>query len=405
MAIWRSRRPRMVVAQRDEHAGAPPPDSALPREPPRMPISIEMPVGVRSVALAGLAAVAFILLLRYAQEVVIPVVLAVLISYALDPLVLWFQRWRLPRVLATTLVLALVVGLAAATVYNLRYQAVAVIDQLPDAARKLRDDLRRKATGGTAETALEKVQEAATEIEKTAAAAAAPSTAPRGITRVQVEEPAFKAADYLWWGSMGLLAFIAQAAMIFFLVFFLLASGDLYRRKLVKIAGPTLTKKRITVEILDDITARIERFLIVQVFTSILVGVATAMALWWMGLNEAGFWGLMAGLFNSIPYFGPVVVSGGLAVIGYMQFASVPMALWVAAVSMAITTLEGWLITPSLMGKAAQMSPAAIFIGLIFWSWMWGVWGLLLAVPLMMVTKAVCDHVEDLQWLGEMLGD
>jgi predicted PurR-regulated permease PerM len=98
-------------------------------------------------------------------------------------------------------------------------------------------------------------------------------------------------------------------------------------------------------------------------------------------------------------------VSGGLAIVGFMQFGNIWMAALVAAIATVITTLEGWLLTPALMGRAASMSPAAIFVGLIFWSWMWGVWGLILAVPMMMVLKAVCDRIEDLQWIGELLGE
>jgi predicted PurR-regulated permease PerM len=169
--------------------------------------------------------------------------------------------------------------------------------------------------------------------------------------------------------------------------------------------GPTLTKKKVTVQILDLMNARIERFLIVQVFTSLLVAIATGFALWGIGLDQPGVWGLMAGIFNSIPYFGPVIVTAGLAIVGFVQFGTIEMALYVCAITLVITSLEGWLLTPALMGKAGEMSPAAIFVGLLFWSWMWGVAGMILAVPLMMATKVICDHVEDMQWIGEMLGD
>jgi predicted PurR-regulated permease PerM len=106
-----------------------------------------------------------------------------------------------------------------------------------------------------------------------------------------------------------------------------------------------------------------------------------------------------------VPFFGPVIVSGALGIVAFTQFGTIPMVLAVAGAALVITTLEGWLLTPSLMGRAAQMSPAAIFIGLIFWSWIWGVWGLLLAVPILMAVKAICDHVDELQWVGELLGD
>ena len=249
------------------------------------------------------------------------------------------------------------------------------------------------------------MQRAATEIDKAAAAATQPVPTPSGVQRVQVVEPAFRATDYLWAGGRTVLAFIGQFAMVLFLVFFLLVTGDLFKRKLVKIAGPTLAKKRVTVQIMDDINHQISGFLRVQVLTSSLVGVLTALALWYFGMNQYIIWGVLAGIFNSIPYLGPLVVTGGLGIVAFMQFDDLLHTSYICAATLAITTLEGWLLTPALMSRAAQMNPVAIFVGLLFWSWVWGVWGTILAVPIMMTVKAICDRIEDLQPVGELLGE
>jgi predicted PurR-regulated permease PerM len=193
--------------------------------------------------------------------------------------------------------------------------------------------------------------------------------------------------------------------MILLLTYFILLSDKLFRRKFVELAGPTLAKKKVTVEIIDSISAQIGRFLLVQIFTSTVVGIVTWAALHAMGLQQAALWGLMAGVFNSIPYYGPLIVSGALAAIAFLQFGTIPMTLSVAGVSLLITSLEGWVLTPTLMGKVAEMNRVAVFVGLLFWSWVWGIWGMLLAVPLMMAMKVVCDHVEDLQPIGRFLGD
>jgi predicted PurR-regulated permease PerM len=113
----------------------------------------------------------------------------------------------------------------------------------------------------------------------------------------------------------------------------------------------------------------------------------------------------MAGIFNSIPYLGPVIVTGGLGVVAFMQFDSIPKTVTICAVAFVITSLEGFLLTPALMSRAARINSAAIFTGLLFWSWIWGVWGTILAVPMLMMLKAVCDHIEDLQPIGELLGE
>jgi predicted PurR-regulated permease PerM len=271
---------------------------------------------------------------------------------------------------------------------------------MPDATRRLleRSKISRRDQD---EGALEKMQRAATEIDKAAAAAADPAPTQRGVTRVQVVEPAFRATDYLWAGGRNVLGFLGQFSMVLFLVFFLLVTGDLFKRKLVKIAGPTLTKKKVTVQIMDDINKQISSFLRVQVLTSALVGVVTSGALWMFGVRQYVIWGLFAGIFNSIPYLGPLIVTGALGVIAFMQFDDLLKTGYICAVAMAITSLEGWLLTPTLMSRAAQMNPVAIFVGLLFWSWVWGVWGTILAVPMMMMVKAICDRVEDLQPVGE----
>jgi len=173
----------------------------------------------------------------------------------------------------------------------------------------------------------------------------------------------------------------------------------------VKIVGPSLTKKKITVQILQEIDRQIESFLMVQVFTSALVGVATWLAFMWLGLNQAAVWGLLAGVFNSIPYVGPVLVSAVTAIVAFLQFGTVEMTLTTTGAAFAITSIEGFLLTPWLTSRAARMNAVAVFVGLLFWGWVWNIWGMLLAVPMLMVVKAICDHVEDFKGVGELLGD
>ena len=364
---------------------------------------IATPLNIRNLSLTVLASVAVIFALQQGRDFFIPLVLSVLISYALDPIVTWLTRFRLPRALAAALVLTTALGGVGAGLYSLRDEASAIVEQVPEAARKLRRSLVRDRRG--ADSTIEQVQKAATELERTATAAQEPSPAPRGVTRVQIEEPAIRVRDYLWWGSAGIVALAGQLVAVLFLVYFMLVSGDLFKRKLVRVTGPTLTKKKITLQILEEINLQIERFLAVQLLTSAIVGTASWIAFRYLGLEQAAVWGVAAGLFNSIPYFGPVVVTGGIFVVALLQFGAPGMALLIASVALLITSLEGFLLTPWLTGRAASMNPVAIFIGLLFWTWVWGVWGTLLAVPMLMVLKAVCDRIEDLQPIGEMLGD
>ena len=358
----------------------------------------------RNVELTVIAAVAVVVLLQYAQPLLIPVVIGVLMSYVLGPIVDSLARHGVSRWIGAALVLIALCAAIGVGIYTLTPQVISIVEDVPAATRRLLE--RTKVQRADQEDgALEKMQRAATEIDKATAAASEPVPTPSGVQRVQVVEPAFRATDYLWAGGKNVLTFVGQSAMVLFLVFFLLVTGDLFKRKLVKIAGPTLTKKKVTVQIMDDINHQISGFLRVQVMTSALVGVVTGLILWYFGVRQYIIWGVLAGVFNSIPYLGPLIVTGGLGVVAFMQFDDLVKTSYICLATLAVTSLEGWLLTPALMGRAAQMNPVAIFVGLLFWSWVWGVWGTILAVPLMMTVKAICDRVEDLQPVGELLGE
>jgi len=401
-----------VVPPKTPAAGASPgssgPEPAAPgpastAQDPQPAAQLRTTVDARSAALTVLAVLASILVLQYAQAMIIPIVLGVLISYALEPMVASLTRWHLPRPLAAAIVLITITAAGGLLLYSLRTQAADIVQKLPDGARRFRRLIEDGRPASTP-TAIQQVQKAASELER-ATTPNAPPPAPAGVQRVQVETTPINIREYVMWGSIGIAAAAGQFVLILFLVFFLLSSGDMYRRKIVKIVGPSLTKKKVTLEILMEIDRQIEAFLMVQLFTSTVVALATWMAFRALGVEQAAFLGLLAGVFNSIPYFGPVLVSGGTAIIAFLQFGTIHQALLVSGVSLVITSLEGFLLTPWLSGRAARMNAVAIFVGLLFWGWVWNVWGMLLAVPMLMVIKAVCDHVEDLNGVGELLGE
>jgi len=334
--------------------------------------------------------------------VIIPFVVSGLLFYALDPIVDWMQRWKIPRAVGAAAVLLVSLGGLGVGAYAISDDVMAVVDRLPEGVRKLRAEMHRPSPEPTT---LDSVQQTARELDKAAAEVSTSYSTPKGVMRVQIEEPPLRASSYLWYGSMGALAITGQAVMVAFLTYFLLVANDLFKRKLVKHIGPTLAKKKVTVQILDEISTQIERFLLVQMATSAIVGIVTALALWGLGLQQPVVWGVAAGVLNTIPYFGPIIVTAGLAIVGFLQFGTIEMTLAVASVALVITSLEGWLLTPILLGRVGSLNHIAIFASLLFWSWLWGVWGLLLAVPMLMITKAVCDHVEELQPFADFLGE
>ena len=232
-----------------------------------------------------------------------------------------------------------------------------------------------------------------------------PGTTSGGVTRVQIEQPTLNVSDYLWSGTLGAAALAGQTCDRVVPGVFPADRGDTFRRKLVKITGPALSKKRITVQVLDEISSQIQRYLLVQVATATLVGIASWLAFRWLGLEHAAIWAIAAGVFNMIPYLGAVIVTAGTALVALFQFGTLSMALLVGGVSLLITSLEGLLLTPWLIGRANRMNPVVVFVGVLFWGWLWGVWGLLLGVPIIVIIKSICDHVEDLKPVGELLGE
>jgi predicted PurR-regulated permease PerM len=398
---------------------ASPPDTRKlpvpPQENAAAAPTVDLPDDTSRLSLTTLVVLGVILILQYAQSFFIPIVLGILISYALAPLVGGLQRVRVPRAIGAAVAVTMLVGAMGLGAYTLSDEAMSIVSNVPEAAKRVRERVRahRASRGGGG--ALQKMQDAASEIDRAAQEASRPSQAEQtraaevkmqtGVQKVEIVQPPFRATEYLWSGGIGLVGFGGQFVLVLFLVYFFLVTGDLYKRKFVKIAGPTLSQKKVTVQILDEINQQIASFMRVQVFTSLIVALATGAALWWLGVENYVLWGLLSGIFNSIPYLGPVLVTGSLGVVAFLQFDDVARTSIVCAVTFAITSLEGFLLTPMLMGRAAQMNPVAIFIGLLFWSWMWGIWGTVLAVPMLMMLKAVCDHVEDLQPIGELLGE
>ncbi len=368
------------------------------------PIQGMGPIDVRSAALALLALFATLWMLSWAKAVLITLVFSVLVSYSLDPIVTSLERLRLPRWLGAGLLLCALLGLIGYGSYTLGDQAQALLDKVPQAVQTVKRSLRiARLTQGPG--VIEKVQEAAEEIQKvTTEASGGQTPPPPGVTRVQVMEQGFKWGEYVWWGSMGVLALFGQLATVILLVYLFLVSGDLYKRKLVRITGPTLSKKKITVQILDDFNMQIRRYLFVLLLSGIFVGVLTWLAYLWIGLEQAALWGLIAGVASSVPYLGPVLVFALTGIAGLVQFGTVSMGLVVAFISLFITCLQSYWLTPWLTSRSSRINAVMVFVGLLFWGWLWGPIGLMVATPILIIVKVCCDHIENLKPIGELMG-
>jgi predicted PurR-regulated permease PerM len=358
----------------------------------------------QSVAVSVIAIVAVAFFLRYAQELFVPVVISILIAYALNPFVVLLERCRIHRGIAAALVVIALFGAITFAAYGLRQQFGAVLDNVPAAVAKVRKEIEQYRQSRVNATAIGKIQQAANEIEKTAAeATGTPQSNAPGTVRL--EQPAFRVTDFIRTGSVSVVAFVSDAVVVFFLVFFLLLSEDLFRRKVFQLAGSGWSRKRLTLETLNEINAQIERFLLIQALMGIAVAGCMTVGLSMLGLHQPAFWGGVAGVLYSIPYVGPIIVGIALMLAAFVQFDSFVAALEIASVPLVVFSLEGFLVKPAIMGKAARVNGLAMFLGLLFWGWVWGLVGIVVAVPIMMVIKTVCDRIEGLHAVGALLDE
>lgn len=356
----------------------------------------------QQLSLAIIAAVAVLGVLEWAQSFLISMLLGILFAYTLNPVVRWLEFLRAPRLLGTTIVMLAVVGALVLGGYALRGQTQIILDQLPEAVTRLSYAFTRDS-GGEPST-MEKVQTAASTIqEATDAAAGTPPKTGVPATRVVIDAPDFDVRRVLLAGSSGVAGVVGQTTMVVFLTFFLLLSGDTYRRKLVRLTGPRLSNKKVTVHILDGINQSIQRYMFMLLVTNVLIGLLTWGALRLVGMETAGAWAVAAGLLHVIPYLGPALTAAGIAMTAFVQFDVLSAALVAGGASLLIATLIGTFVTTWMTGRIASMNIAAVFVLLLFWTWLWGVWGMLLSIPITVILKVVSQHVKPMHALGELL--
>jgi len=369
---------------------------------------LQASINVRSTSLAVVALIAVIGLLYFARAVFIPIAIAVLASYALTPVVDWLKKKaRLPKAVGAGLTLAFILVGLSFGLESLQPDAIQILDIVPRATDKLSTTLRRNALGPPG--AVEKMQKAANEIEKVARAASTTSDARVPSTAaIAARTPANGSTidiwDYVVMGTASALAGIGQLVVVVALVYFLLIAGDSFRRALMRISGDTLTKKKITLQILEEINSQIQRYLLVQVATSALLGVVAWLVFVWIGLDNALFWGCVGGVLHLIPYAGPTAFVFLVGLVAYAQFDSLqPVALVIGSM-VAMIGVIGLLLVPWLTQRVGRLNAVTVFVALLVWGWLWGIWGLLLGIPIVMAINAVCERIEELQPISEFLG-
>lgn len=333
-----------------------------------------------------LALLALLAALYLARGFVIPLLIGILASYALTPAVDWLRRFHVPRAAGAALVLLALVGGFSWMAVSLSDDAAAMVERLPEAARKLRQGLSDARAAGP--SALHNVQLAANALEGAPADAA----------------PTAWLNDYMLAQTGLVMTVVAQAPIVLLLAFFLLAAGEHFRRKLLQLVGPSLAAKKDAVRMLEEIDSQVQRYLFSTIVSNLLVAVGTWLAFAALGVDQAAVWGLAAGVLHFVPYLGPLAIALASGLVAYVQFGTLLPVLAVAGASLAVAGAVGLFFTTWLQSRFAGVNAAVLFIALLFFGWLWGIWGLLLGAPLVAIAKVVCDRVEGLHPAGALLG-
>lgn len=356
----------------------PAPDAGVP--------SSRFRIRAQSWALNVLAVLAVLYTLYYGKAFILPVVLAALLALLLSPMVTALRQLKVPSPLGAGLVVLALLTIIGGAASLLSEPAWEWLRQAPQIMRDLEDKfspLRRTVA---------EVEQAASQVEKMAQ----PGAGEPPLVRLQERSLRDVVVGLL--GSMA-----AGAVMMVFLLYFLLASGDVILRNLVT-ALPSWGNKRRTLEIAHHLQTEISTYLFtITLINAALAGVTSA-ALFLVGMPNPLLWGALAGLLNYVPYLGPAVMLAILTAVSSLSFDSLGQIALPPLVFFLITSLEGQLVTPTILGQRLALNPIMIFLGLIFWGWLWGVAGALLAVPIMVTVKIVCDHVPPLRPVGIVMG-
>jgi predicted PurR-regulated permease PerM len=335
----------------------------------------------------------------------VPLLIGILTSYALRPVVDVLKRCHIPRAIGAAMVLLLLMAAAGWGMLAKADDVASVIEKLPEAARKVRQHVQDAKAEGPGP--LQKIQEAATELQGAASEAAGEKKPAHGLVALasaRPAEPSVWLRDYMLTQSALLFSVAAQAPIVLLLAYFLLASGEHFRRKLVHYVGPTFARQREAVRVLEEIDIQIQRYLLTTLGANVLVGVGTWLAFEALGMQQAGVWGATAGLLHFIPYLGPILFAVLSGMAGFMQFDTALEALTVAGASLLVSAVVGSLIMTWAQSRFARVNAAVLFIALLFFGWLWGIWGLLLGAPLVAIIKVICDRVERLKAVGELMG-
>ena len=344
----------------------------------------ERPFDVRSIALIGLFVLAVFYTVYFMRSILLPIVLAMLLSYLLRPILRGLARLKIPLPVGAALLLIGFFGLIG---YGISVLAMPTAEWLQKTPAGFAE-LQRKLL--PVKKSVAQVTQATGEIEKLASTNA--QTKGVELKRRPIAEVLFMRTP----------EFVASAVLSLILLYFLLVYDQAFIAKLVKLL-PTLSDKKTAVGIAQDIESQISRYLFTVTAINVCLGLAVGTAVGLLGLRNPVMWGVMVALLNFVPYLGALTGIICMTIGATLSFDSLGYAAIFPAVYLSLGVLEGSFITPWIMGRSLTLNPVIILLSLTFWGWMWGIVGIILAVPILAAFKIFCAHIKPMEPLAEFL--
>lgn len=329
--------------------------------------------------------------LYFARPVVLPIFLACVAAMTLKPLIRWSSAWHIPPALSAAAVICLLVAAIGIGSFQLGRPAMTWVNEAPQHMTDLRQRVLKFFPR------LTRFNQAAAAVNNLGATDAEKKEEQRESPTVQFKESRGTSSILNWTGTL-----LAGAGETLVLLYLLLASGDLFLQKLVHVM-PTLRDKKRAVEISHEIQQNISNYLFSVSLINIGMGVSVGGGLYFLGVPNSAMWGLFVAVVNFVPYFGPVAGVLVLGTVGLLSFDTLWKGLLPPAWYLGLHLLEANLLTPVLLGRRFTLNPVVIFVSLIFWTWLWGVSGALLSVPILVSIKVVCDRVPEMSSVSELL--
>lgn len=344
------------------------------------------PTEFKSIALKGLFIIAFLYTLYFARALILPFTLALLLTFLLRPVVRALKKVKIPELVGAALILIALLGSTGYGMIKLSKPAAEWIDKAPESFHQI------ELKVGFLRKPVEGVNKAVEELKKITSMGAEKKP------EVEIKSPGI--TDAVLTGTREV---IVKSSVMFILLYFLLASGDLFLNKFVKLF-PKLHKQEQIVRITREVEHHISRYLYTVTAINTFMGIALGVGMYLIGMPNPVLWGAMAGFLVFLPYLGPLIGISIVTIVAFLTFNSIGQVLLAPTIYITLEVIQGQVITPMVLGLRFALNPVVILIWLIFWGWLWGIFGALLAFPMLTVFKILCDHIEPLAPFGEFLG-